>query len=524
MNGTEQGTANAAKKVVIIGAGIGGLGLAAMLGKKGYEVTVVEKNDTTGGRARVWEKDGFLFDLGPSWYMMPDVFGHFFDVLGEKESDYYTLQRLGPSYRIFLKSDNSTHDFYSEPEKIKALFESLEPGAGDKLARFLASTEEQYAIAKREFMYKNYNSFFDFINFKTMKIGMKLPIFKNQRDIIESRFKNELIRKAMQYQTILLGTAPGDTPGIYSMMNYVDFVEGIWYPKSGIRAIPESLTALAQKYGATIRCNAPVQKILVADDSYDTDGVGTKTGPVARGVRLENGEEILADIVVSNADVWHTDTALLPHEHRVYDDAYWDSRTLAPSAMVLFLGVKGRVPSLAHHNLLFAEDWEASFSQIFGKTPQWPTDPSISICVPSYTDSTVAPADCENLFVLVPMPAGLSYTEEEADKYEAFVLGEIAKHMGVPDIAERLLVRRRYFIKEFMQDYNAHKGTALGLAHTLMQTAIFRPNNIHPKIKNLFAVGAGTNPGIGMPICLISAELAYKRIEGIEHPYPLEKI
>lgn len=505
-----------AKQVIIIGAGIGGLSLAAMLGKKGYAVTVLEKNDGTGGRARIWQQDGFTFDMGPSWYMMPDVFEHFFSILGEKESDYYTLERLGPSYRIFLKSDGSTHDFYSEPAKIQALFESLEVGAGKKLERFLADTAEQYLIAKKEFMYKNYNSFFDFINFKTMKIGMRLPIFKKQRDIIESRFKNELIRKAMEYQTILLGTAPGDTPGIYSMMNYVDFVGGVWYPSTGIRAIPDTLTLLAKKYGATIRCNAAVQEIIVES--------GADAIPQAKGVRLENGEVLHADIIVSNADVWHTDTQLLAKEYQVYDEKYWDSRTLAPSAFLLYLGVKGMIPSLTHHNLLFAQDWEVSFSQIFGKNKQLPTDPSIYICAPAKTDPSIAPDNCENLFVLVPTPAGISYTEEDADKYEAFVLGEIAKHMGVPDITSRIMVKRRYFIKEFMKDYNAHKGTALGLAHTLQQTAIFRPNNIHPKITNLFAVGAGTNPGIGMPICLISAELAYKRIEGITHPYPLERI
>lgn len=511
-----------AKKVIIIGAGIGGLSLAGMLAKKGYEVTVVEKNDAPGGRARIWEEKGFTFDMGPSWYMMPDVFDHFFDIMGEKQDEYYTLERLGPSYRIFLKSDGSTHDFYSEPEKIQALFESLEVGAGDKLARFLASTEEQYVIAKREFMYKNYNSFFDFINFRTMKIGMRLPIFKKQRDIIESRFKNELIRKAMEYQTILLGTAPGDTPGIYSMMNYVDFVGGIWYPSSGIRAVPDSLTAIAKKYGATIRCNAAVKSIVVG---MRKDEQGNETNiPEAQGVVLENGETILADIVVSNADVWHTDTQLLPDTYRVYDDAYWDSRVLAPSAFILYLGIDGMIPNLTHHNLIFAKDWETSFKQIFGKVPQWPTDPSLYICAPSKVDPRVSPANTENLFVLVPMPSGLPYTEAESDKYEAFILSEIAKYIKVLDLEQRILVKRRYFINEFIKDYNAFKGTALGLAHTLQQTAIFRPNNVHPKIANLFAVGAGTNPGIGMPICLISAELAYKRIEGIEHPYPLDTI
>ncbi len=498
------------KKVIIIGAGIGGLALAGMLGKKGYQVTIVEKNTASGGRARIWEKDGFMFDMGPSWYMMPDVFDHFFSVVGENREDYYSLTRLAPSYRVFLKNNGEQYDFFSDPKKIQALFESLEVGAGKKLERFLADTKEQYEIARGEFMYKNYNSLFDFINFKTMSIGARLPIFKKQKTIIEGLFKNELIRKVMQYQTILLGTAPGDTPGIYSMMNYVDFEGGVWYPSKGIRAIPEALTSIAIKHSATIRYNAPVQEIVI------TDGKAT-------GVTLSSGETLNADIVVSNADIWHTDTALLK-EHRIYSEKYWDSRVLAPSAFILYLGVRGTLPQLDHHNLLFSKDWAKNFTEIFGKEPVWPTEPSLYICMPSKTDATVAPEGDENLFVLVPIPPGLSYTEEFEAKYADFVLQEIQSHMNIPDLRERIVVQRIYSIKEFKSDYNAHKGTALGLAHTLMQTAIFRPNNIHPKIPNLLYVGAGTNPGIGMPICLISAELAYKRIEGITHPHPLDPI
>jgi len=499
-----------AKKVIIIGAGLGGIALAGMLGKKGYDVTICEKNESTGGRARIWEKDGFLFDMGPSWYMMPEVFDHYFEIMGETRSDYYDIKRLAPSYRVFLKQDGKTYNFYSDPQKIAALFETLEPGAGNKLHEFLLSTKEQYEIARKEFMYKNYNSFFDFINLRTMKVGARLPIFRKQKSIIESRFKNELIRKVMQYQTILLGTAPGDTPGIYSMMNYVDFEGGVWYPTNGIRSIPESLTKIALKYGATIRNNAPVKEIVITDGQ-------------ASGVLLESGETVNADIVVSNADIWHTDSKLLK-EHKVYDEKYWNSRVLAPSAFILYLGVKGKISNLDHHNLLFSKDWKKNFEEIFGKDPQWPTEPSLYICMPTKTDETVAPKDCENLFVLVPIPAGMEYTEEFQNNYAQFVLSQIEQYMNIPDLRERIIVQRIYSINEFKSDYNAHKGTALGLAHTLRQTAVFRPNNVHPKISNLFYVGAGTNPGIGMPICLISAELAYKRIECIEDPFPLKSV
>jgi phytoene desaturase len=480
------------------------------LGKKVYDVTVLEKNDSVGGRARIFTDSGFTFDMGPSWYMMPDVFDHFFETLGEKSADHYQLQKLAPSYQITLKSDGKSYQFFADTEKNAELFESLEKGAGQKLRDFLEETKSQYEIAKNEFMYKNYDSIMDFANRRVMELGVKLPIFKKQKAIIEKRFKHELIRKALQYQTVLLGTAPGDTPGIYTLMNYVDLVLGEWYPTGGIRSVPSSLLALAKKYGVDVRTSAPVEKII-------TEGDGVK------GVRLENGEDVFADIVVSNADVHHTDTALLPSEHRTKSDKYWNSRVMAPSAFILYLGVKGKLPQMEHHNLLFTKNWEEGFGQIFDK-PAWPNDPSMYICMPSKTDSLIAPEGHENLFVLVPIASGLDYTDEFAKEYEEKVLEEIAQYYNIPDLKERIVVRHTYSVKDFVKDYNAFKGTALGLAHTLSQTAIFRPNNVHPKLKNLFYVGAGTNPGIGMPICLISAELAYKRIEGIKTPEPIDKI
>ncbi len=498
------------KSVIIIGGGIGGLALAGMLGKKGYKVTIVEKNEMVGGRARVFVDKGFTFDMGPSWYMMPDVFEHFFDILGEDMKEYYTLERLSPSYQITLKSDGKSYKFYSDMEKNKALFESIEPGAGQVLEDFLNKAKGQYELSKAEFMYKNYNSLRDFMTLRVMRQGASLPLLKKQKAIINAKFKSEILRKALQYQTVLLGTAPGDTPGIYTLMNYVDLVLGEWYPDGGIRAVPNALKSIAEKYGGQMKVNAPVQQIIVENN-------------VAKGVRLENGEELYADIVVSNADVHHTDTRLLPHEYQIKSDKYWESRTLAPSAFILYLGVKGALPQMEHHNLLFTKNWEKGFGEIF-KNPAWPEDPSMYICMPSKTDASIAPEGHENLFVLVPIASGLTYDEDFAKTYGDKVLAEIAQYYNIPDLSERIVVRHHYSVKDFIIDYNAFKGTALGLAHTLGQTAIFRPNNVHPKIKNMFYVGAGTNPGIGMPICLISAELAYKRIEDITHPFPLDSI
>ena len=498
------------KKVIIIGGGIGGLATACLLGKKGYAVTLLEKNPAVGGRASLYEADGFIFDMGPSWYMMPDIFEHFFELMGEDIKDYLTLKRLSPSYRVFLKSEKKHYDFYSDLEATIATFESIEPGSGKKLRAYMKKTEYQYKIARGEFMFKNYDSIFDFITWRVATEGMRLPLFSKVASIINSKFKSEILRKVMQYQTVLLGTSPGDAPGIYSMMNYIDFVEGVWYPEGGIYKIVEALEKIARKHGVIIRTEAPAESIIV------TDGIAT-------GVRLSSGEELFADIVISNADIVFTDQHLLDEPYREHTAEYWDTRLMAPSAFILYLGVDGLLPNLEHHNLVFSKNWNENFQQIFDQ-PAWPTDPSLYVCVPSKTDPTVAPAGKENLFVLVPIAAGLSHDDASLEKYMDFVITEMEENMAIPDLRKRIIYKRIYAVNDFVKDYNSFKGSALGLAHSLGQTAIFRPNNINKKVKNLYYVGAGTNPGIGMPICLISAELAYKRIEGIKDPAPLETL
>ncbi len=497
------------KKVLIIGSGFGGLGSACLLAKHGYHVELYEKNDQYGGRAGLITEDGFIFDKGPSWYMMPDVFQEFFALMDESIDDWITLERLTPSYRVFLESEPGTpYDFFSDLEKNKELFERLEPGSGPVLERFLKETQEKYEIAKHEFMVKNYDSLFDFFTFRVFRLGMRLPLFTKQSRIIEKLFNHELLRKVMQYQTVLLGTAPGDTPGIYSLMNYVDFGLGVWYPQGGIYTIIEALVTLAKKHGVIMHTRAPVQKILVHDGH-------------ASGIVLADGRTIMGDIVISNTDIHHTETVLLEEQYRDHDASFWNKQLLAPSAFILYLGIKGSLPTLKHHTLIFSQEWDKNFDQIFHH-PEWPHRPSLYICAPSKTDTSVAPENCENLFVLVPIAAGLDDADEAfLDEYEQHILDYIGEMTNTPDLETRILVKKRYTIKDFIHDYNAFRGTALGLAHTLSQTAIFRPNNYSRKVKNLFFVGAGTNPGIGMPICLLSAELVFKRIEGITHPHPL---
>jgi len=498
------------KSVIVIGAGIGGLASACLLSKKGYDVTLIEKNDKLGGRANIYSEKGYTFDMGPSWYMMPDIFEHFFNLMGEKITDHLKLQRLSPSYRIFLKSEKKHYDFYSDLQKTVDTFESIEPGAGEVLRSYMDTTKMQYEIARDEFMFKNYDTIFDFINKRVMTEGRKLPLFSKVETIINAKFKSEILRKVMQYQTVLLGTSPGDAPGIYSMMNYVDFVQGVWYPEGGIYKVIEAMEKIARKNNVTVYTGKAVKRIVVKND-------------VAQGIEFEDGTQLHADIVISNADIVHTDQKLLAPEHSQKSMRYWNKRLMAPSAFILYLGVDGIIPSLQHHNLLFSEKWEENFKQIFKKA-EWPTDPSLYVCAPSKTDPNVAPAGKENLFVLVPIAAGLEHDDALLKKYADFTIKQMSEYMDIPNFAERIEYQRIYAVQDFIKDYNSFKGTALGLAHSLSQTAIFRPNNIHKKIKNLYYVGAGTNPGIGMPICLISAELAYKRIEGIKDPAPLTEL
>ena len=501
---------NKNKSVIVIGAGLGGLSSACMLSKKGYDVTLLEKNDSVGGRARVFEKDGFVFDMGPSWYMMPEVFEHFFDLMDEKISDYFTLKKLSPSYRVFLKSDKSHYDFFGDIDKNCKTFESIEPGSGAVLVKFLAKLKLQYSIAYNEFIFKNYNSVFDFLTWSVAKVGWKLPLLKKQQQIIESRFKSEILQKVLQYQMILLGTAPGDCPGIYSMMNYVDFGLGVWYPDGGIWKLPDAMEKIAIKNGVKILKNSSVEEIIVKNDT-------------ATGVMLTDKTILSADIVISNADIAYTDRHLLKPPYQQYSEKYWDSRMLAPSAFILYLGIDGKIPTLEHHNLVFSKDWNKGFDQIF-RAPQWPEDPSFYVCAPTKSDPSVAPANCENLFVLVPIAPGLTYDEAFEKEYTEKILTELETYTGAADIRKRILFQKTYSVKDFAADYNAYKGTALGLAHTLSQTALFRPNNIHKKINNLYFVGAGTNPGIGMPMCIISAELAYKRITNNTDVHPLKHL
>ncbi len=500
------------KHVVIIGGGIGGLGLACLLGKKGYEVSLYEKNAKVGGRASVFEKDGFVFDMGPSWYLMPDVFENFFKLLGEDVSEHLKLTKLSPSYRVFFPGDEKfpVLDLYSDLSKDLETFEKLEAGSGEKIKKYLKISGEQYELAKDKFMYRNYDSIFDFLQKDFLKEGLRMNPFQTMESYLNKWFKDDRLKKILEYTLVFLGSAPDKTPALYNMMNFIDFEMGVYYPDGGIYKIIEVLENIAKKHGVKIYTNSPATEII-------------SDGDTAKGIRLSNGDFVSADFVVSNADMHFTEMNLIKDDNkRTYKEKYWNKAVMGPSAFILFLGLSQKIDSLTHHNLRFSQDWKKNFKEVFDN-PKFPDDPSYYVSCPSKSDASVAPAGKETLFVLVPVASHLSFSAEQKKEHRNKIINMMKKDLDIPDLEEIIEYESMYTHEEFKTDYNAFGGTALGLAHTLKQTLV-RPNNKSKKIKNLLYVGAGTNPGIGMPICLISSELAFKRIEGIKHPHPLKEL
>lgn len=498
------------RSVVVIGGGIGGLGTAGLFARKGYDVTLVEKNANLGGRANIFTADGFKFDMGPSWYLAPDIFEHFFRLMGERVEDHLDLVKLSPSYRIFFRRDDERLDIQSDIERDAAAFDAIEPGAGDNLRKYLAQSEYQYGVATEHFMFKNYDRIWDFLNKRVATEGQKLSVFSKMHNFVSRFFKTKKLQQVMEYTMVFLGTSPYEAPALYNLMSHMDFNQGVFYPQGGFYELIKALANVAEKNGAKLRTSSPVAEILV------------EKGAV-RGVRLEGGEVIDADLVISNADMEHTESRLLGPRDRTFTERYWKKRVMAPSAFIMYLGVSEKMPSLIHHNLLFSEDWRRNFAEIYDD-PRLPDEPSLYVCAPSVTDPSVAPEGKENLFVLVPIASGLEIREDEKERYADRVLALMEEEMGLDGLRQKIEYKRIYTVENFAADYNAYRGSALGLAHTLMQTAIFRPKNFSKKVKDLYYVGAGTNPGIGTQICLISAELAYKRVHNIKPPGPLEEL
>jgi phytoene desaturase len=477
-------------RVIVIGAGYGGLATAGLLARLGYAVTVIEKNEQCGGRASLFREKGFSFDMGPSWYLQPEVFETWFAAFGKKPSEYYALKRLDPSYRIFF-SPNDIVDIAKDLHKNFATFEKIEPGSSKQFEKYLAEATYKYDESLKNFLYKEYRSVFDFFSWRVMTRGMKLHVFESFDKYAKRFFKTERLRKILEYPVVFLGGSPKNTPAVYSLLAHADYNLGVYYPFGGMNAVAKAMERVCKDEGVRFVYNTPVERIV------------TERG-VVKGVQTEKGV-FDADAVVSTADYAHTEMSLLAKEEQTYGAGYWQKRTMAPSGFILYLGVKRKLSKLKHHNLFFANDWEAHFNEIFDK-PAWPERPSYYVCAPSKTDGGVAPRGCENLFVLVPVAAGLDDSDNVRSEYAERIINHLEAVAG-EEFHKDIVVQKVFSQRDFTARYNAYKGTALGLAHTLFQTALWRPAPRSKKVKGLYYAGQYTHPGIGVPMCVISGTM-----------------
>lgn len=499
------------KHVVIIGAGIGGLATANMLAKAGYTVSLYEKNATPGGRAGTMSTKGFTFDTGPSWYLMPEVFAHYFSLFGKSVDHELDLIRLTPAYKVFFEHEDPV-TITSDSTTDAATFEAIESGAGAQLEDYVKKGDVIYQLSLKHFLYTNFSSYRDFTKTDVIRRGATMATLAiTPIDTYVRRFVTDhRLRQILEYPMVFLGSSPFSAPAIYSLMSALDFREGVYYPRGGLYTIIDRLVALGSELGVTYHYDTAVRSI----DTHNHE---------VQGITLSDSTQIAADIVISNADLHFTETKLLAPQDRSYPARYWNKREAGPSALLMYLGVKGSLPNLEHHNLFFVDDWKQNFDAIF-KNKTVPVPASLYICKPSATDSSVAPKGTENMFVLVPLPAGADMSAHTKETMADTYLALIEKHFDIPDLRKRLIVKELFGPDDFSDKFNAWQGSALGPSHILRQSAIFRTPNKSRKVTGLYYVGGFTTPGIGLPMCLIGAELIYKRLAGDKRGGPIQEI
>ncbi len=474
---------------------------ACFMAKAGWEVTVLEKQLVPGGRARQLLADGFVFDMGPSWYWMPDVFERFFNQFGKKVSDYYQLERLDPSYRIYWPDERM--DIPADYVGLKKLFDNIEAGSGKKLDIFLKEAAYKYEVGINKLVQKPGQSILEFVDWEVIKGVFKLDVFTNMKKHVGKFFTHPKLQQLMEFPVLFLGALPQNTPALYSLMNYADIQLGTWYPKGGMYKIVEGMYDLATSLGVKFVFNTDVKELILEKDNI-------------KEVVAENGEKeriiYKADVIISGADYHFTETKLLPKAARTYSEKYWEKRTMAPSCLLYYVGLNKRLKEVLHHTLFFDTDFEVHGKEIYSN-PAWPADPLFYVSITSVSDTTTAPEGCENLFFLIPVASGLEGdTEKLRDRYFDRIVKRF-EHKTGQVITDSIIYKKSYSISNFIDDYNSFKGNAYGLANTLLQTAVLKPACRSKKVKNLFYTGQLTVPGPGVPPSLISGEVVANEVQ-----------
>lgn len=484
------------QKAIVIGSGFSGLATATTLAHAGLEVTILEKNEDLGGRARQFKAEGFTYDMGPSWYWMPEVFEQYFNRFGKTTSNYYDLIRLDPSYQVIFDRSEKIQ-VPADKGALVNLFESIEPGAGLQLTQFLQEAAYKYEVGLKDFVWKPSHSAFEYFDWRILQSLFKLEMFSSLTSAVKRRFKDPRLIQILEFPVLFLGAKPSDTPALYSLMNHADLEKGTWYPQGGMHKIVEAMVALAKEKGVEMYTSQEVEKIEVLN------------GKVA-GVH-SCGRFWQADVVIASADYHHVDQNLLPEHYRHYSPKYWNSRVLAPSSLLYYLGVDKKINNLLHHNLFFDADFNQHARDIYDN-PTWPENPLFYVSAPSVTDPTVAPVGQENLFLLMPLAPGMSDdTEAKREEYFGKMMDRLEGFTG-QEIRPHICYKRSYAHQEFKADYHSFKGNAYGLANTLLQTGFLKPKMRSNKLSNLWYTGQLTVPGPGVPPSLISGQMVAQEI------------
>ncbi len=481
------------KKVIIIGSGFAGLSAACFLAKAGCDVTVIEKHDQPGGRARAFTAEGFTFDMGPSWYWMPDVFERFFAAFDTQPSSFYELKRLDPSYQVIW--DKERLSLPADYNALRDVFEQIETGAAERLDAFMEEAKYKYEISMDKLVYMPGLSIKEFFRKDVLGSVMRMDIFKSMHKHLRKYFTDKRLLQITEFPTLFLGALPKNTPALYSMMNYADIKLGTWYPIGGMVQIVNAMYKIATTLDVKFRFGEQVDEIVVTDNKINC---------------LKTQSRIYsANHIVAACDYAHAEQ-LLPEAYRNYSGQYWEGRSMSPSSLLFYVGVNKRIEGLLHHNLFFDTSFEQHAGELY-TDPRWPEDPLMYVCCPSKTDATVAPDGCENLFILIPVAPGLKDTEEIKERYFNIALDRIEQRTGV-SFRNDIVYKRSYAGSDFISDYNSYKGNAYGLANTLSQTAVLKPSIRNKKLTNMYYAGQLTVPGPGVPPAIISGEIVANQI------------